>query len=80
MVPRGGISTLQKWSINPCWVSNAAVAWREIYKSTANPPVLFPGLLLKKKKNNNFCSKYYYQIPLIGPATLVVLEKNLPLT
>lgn len=46
--------------------------------TTANPPVLFPGLLLKKK--NHFFSKYYYQIPLIGPATLVVLEKNLPLT
>ena len=46
--------------------------------TTANPPVLFPGLLLKKKKY--FCSKYYYQTPLIGPATLVVVEKNLPLT
>lgn len=45
--------------------------------TTAKPPVLFPGLLLKKKY---FCSKYYYQTPLIGPATLVVVEKNLPLT
>ena len=77
-VPRPGIEAMlpavEAWSLNR-WTA------REVLPLFLRPVLFAPWTSLHFFFFFffNICSKYYYRTPLIGPETLVMLAKNLPL-